>query len=322
MVLRWRVLGRRCRSSVAAWGVGLSVLLAGCGLTGVSGEAILVEPWPSVPPVLPVPPEVGTPFDPASVSYRSVSPLGDFEVGGTEGTTPSPVAVARAVDACMQRRGWDYELASTIPNDRAEPSNPVALVRFREQYGYGLLNAAITEEMKDAKVDRGAVLERNNAMISGLDAASRQRLEHDLGVSPDNEAGLPADGTGCRAKADREVLPGYPMMNPAIRREVADASAAIDADPRHREAVRAWQACMAERGFHHEDPDGARREVSELYGAGVQGDEARARERAVGGADARCAVATTWQVRAELEQAVVERLVDTYGRDATCGSSC
>jgi hypothetical protein len=283
--------------------------------------------------------ETPTSIDADLAATTSIEPIMDFvekhDVGGTY-----QIAVENRVARCMRSRSWVYvpRVANLVNVYGAGdgPTDPNALLQYRERYGYGYLNATPGHPEQQAAID-----ELNQRYFATLDPEAQLRYTRDLGTGPDERdfpAPTSAPDSGCRGTAEVAERTVIPRVAPAVVQELFRRQNEIAQDPTFLAAQREWASCMARAGFQFAHAGDAQGSISNLFAPppddpGSQASdqaqanaetqkEAAALERRTGTADARCSAPTTWPVQRRLELAILQDVINHYGRDVVCGATC
>jgi hypothetical protein len=274
------------------------------------------------------------------------------ELAGTTSIDPIPdlldrhsygaeyvIAVERGVASCMLSKGWSYlprvANRTNVYGAGGGPTDPTALLEYRKAYGYGYLNATPGDPAAEAAIDNA-----NAKYVQSLSPAARLRYASDLGTGPDERAiGASSEAvSGCRAKsegAERRIIPTLPQ---AVEHELFTQWATVATDPTYLTAQQQWSTCMSRAGFHFRRVSDAQASISNLFAPPASDPQstasARAQanteslrhaaelERRTGTADAKCAVTTVWPVQRQLELTILQHVIDQYGHDIVCGTSC
>jgi hypothetical protein len=233
----------------------------------------------------------------------------------------------------MTSKGWRYQPAvNSVPVQNqygpgTAPLKPTALVEFRKSYGYGYFNhPALPTNYNLA--DGKAATDGQQEYVATLAADALTRYQRDLGAGPDEIAngahpGFPS--SGCLNSAELSTSKTIPQLPKAILAELSTQGAGTPASQSFQSADREWSTCMQGRGFDFKHSTDAQASISTLWsesqGAAAQSTDA-ALEIRTGSADAECAIGTVWPAQSKLEWAVVQKVIDQYGRAAVCGTSC
>jgi hypothetical protein len=255
----------------------------------------------------------------------SIDPISDL--ADRNRTAPAYAnAFETLVAQCMTAKGWQYEPAlqteGHFSGDGTRPTNPAALVQYREQYGYGYLN----EPPQAAETGRAAT-DRQGDYEARLTPQQRQEYLADLGSHPENGR---QDPPGCREEADATVRRSQPVVDERIINEVLQLEGHVLKVEPYQTASSRWAECMAGEGFSFSEPNVAQASIAALFmsspqtGAvpGPRTPDARALEIRTATADAHCSLNTVWPVQAQLFGQLVQAMMDKYGREAVCGGPC
>ncbi|QFZ20126.1 hypothetical protein [Saccharothrix syringae] len=192
----------------------------------------------------------------------------------------------RLIARCMAERGFPLRAeAERRPEEQFTPE-------YRRTRGYGLY-AQYAAQPGDVPA--------GDAYVRGLDEAGRTAYDRALlGEERERRAIRVGDadsvvsfpGGGCTAAAQQALYGDVvrwaeiTYLPPVLHREVAEQ---VGEDPRYRESVGPWAACMADRGFPVDSSEDAQDELRQLYAARGATEELRAREIATAVADGDCA---------------------------------
>jgi hypothetical protein len=267
----------------------------------------------------------------------SIDPLQDL-LNRPDGTVYRN-AVETSIAGCMGSRGWVY--APRIGDPAREygagtgPTDPNALLQYREHYGYGYLNPSPSDSEAQAHIDV-----QNQHYFQALTPEAKLRYTSDLGSGPDERflGTTTAPNSGCRATAETAERKVIPRLSHTLEHALSTRWNAIFSDPAYVAAQQQWSECMLRAGFHFEHTSDAQGSISNLFApppndphsqaaAHAQATahaqaQAAALEIRTGTADARCAAPTVWPVQQRLELAVLQDVINRYGRNAVCGPSC
>lgn len=242
-------------------------------------------------------------------TLKSISPLLAFAKGGDDPGKSYDAVKEKAVEACMKAKGWSYEPVIFDGAAAQESTDPAAMLAFRQQFGYGLLNHAGVDQKAS-----GAV-KFLRSYFEKLPAEQQVRFARDLGATGDEEGS--AQPSGCRGQVAEALEEQFPLRDPAVLHDLSQGQLALERTEDFVAAAQLWVACMTERGFEYADIHGGHREVSDLYLKGSPSDADRARERAVGAADAQCALTTIWPVQSRLEKELLEEVLARHAHKAS-----
>jgi hypothetical protein len=268
-------------------------------------------------------------------AISSMDPIDDLL--NREGGVSYMNAVETSVARCMHARGWVYvprigNPAYVYGAGRA-PTDPAARVSYLEHYGWGYLNDVPSDADAGARID---VV--NNDYFHSLAPAAQLRYSNDLG--PDTGGGMfgRMSADSCRGAAELAERTIIPLIPRPIERELSTRHDDILKDPAYLAAQTKWSSCMLGQGFHFEHTTDPQASMSNLFAPPPSDPNsqvsarahanaralarAAALERRTASADARCAAPTVWPVQRRLELAILQDVLDRYGRKVVCGRSC
>jgi hypothetical protein len=269
---------------------------------------------------------------------RSIDPIEDFMNKHGRGADYI-IAVEDSVAICMRSKGWVYlprvaDLKNVYGAGNG-PTDPTALLRYRKSYGYGYLNPTPGDPGAASAIENA-----NANYFRSLTPTAQVRYTSDLGAGPDErfDGQTSAPDSGCRGQAESAERKRIPRVSHAVERDLFKRWATVVTDPAYVAAQHDWASCMARAGFHFRLATDAQASISNLFAppptdphsqASAQAQSnaralanAAALERRTGTADAECAISTVWPVQRRLGLAILQDLVNRYGRDAICGTSC
>jgi hypothetical protein len=282
---------------------------------------------------------VGSPttISPDLAATTSIDPIKDFIEEHDYGATYR-IAVENRVERCMGSRGWIYvPRVANLTNVYGAgdgPTDPTALLHYRQTYGYGYLNPSPVHPEAEAAIDNA------NSKYVHLLARDRQvRYMSDLGSGPDEQRLQPTrPASGCRGTAEAAERKIIPRLSPAVVNELFTRSRGVVGDPEYLAAQHEWASCMSRSGFQFRLATDAQASISNLFAAPPNNPqsqapahaqanpqsqkEAAALEIRTGTADARCAAPTVWPVQRRLELTILQDVIDRYGTAVVCGVSC
>lgn len=202
-------------------------------------------------------------------------------------TNASQGAIEDTIAACMRERGWQYTPNQSTMSQGIS-TGTLRDPKFVEQYGYGLSTQPPPEAFG---VPSGADQPKdpNSTYLESLSDADKQRYDKDLfgamnvtptGANSDEGGAVAAtpvemDPNSCMAKAQADAAKTHPELSQEFGKRLGELTQGIESDPRMKDAMTKWSACMARSNFVYERPDQVFTELSErankLFGAGGQG---------------------------------------------------
>jgi hypothetical protein len=206
------------------------------------------------------------------------------------------------VEACMQERGWDFELAMATPEEAgAGPdfmSNleqwTFADVARAESQGYGFRRhlkevAAFREQLPEgegeARIPDPVTMSPEDSARFELDYFGTEEERIEILERDGSHAGIA--GGGCWGQAERAIwgedLEREMWLIDARGTAQSDIWVATETDDAVLDALDAWKACMRQEGFDFQDPHHA---IESALPAAQSGDFER--ERLIARTDAAC----------------------------------
>lgn len=206
------------------------------------------------------------------------------------------------VEACMQERGWDFEVGMATPEEAgAGPdfmSNleqwTYADVALAESEGYGFRRhldevAAFRELLgkDEARIPDPVTMSPDDAARYELDYFGTEEERIEILERDGSHAGIA--GGGCWGQAERAIwsenLEREMWLIDARGTAEANIWVAVEADDAVLDALDAWKACMREEDFDFQDPHHA---IESALPAAQSGDFEQ--ERRIARTDAACKV--------------------------------
>jgi hypothetical protein len=231
----------------------VAACLVGLALTGCTGEPD--QPDPPPPPESPL------------AEFLGVSPLrgrpGLPDL--SEDERQRQAAMEELIASCMADRGFRYLPVPVDQRMAGGLAEAYALdpAEFAERYGYGVTT------LHEPGGDDGFV-DPNREIRAALPPERQRAYDRALwggAADPGGATAFPGD-QGCHAEATAQVYGDRAELDRGYARfqDLLDALGElyrrIEDDPRLREAVRGWAACMAEAGYGgFAEPEDARQSV-------------------------------------------------------------
>jgi hypothetical protein len=189
----------------------------------------------------------------AAKAKRPTGPVEDQLGFDQEGIMARQSRVEAAIRDCMKAEGFDYVPIDPIAQRAALlGSGRLTDQDFLEQFGYGI----------STLWGRGNVqADPNQRLRAGLPPADRRAYDRTLWGENTGATFTEAVDSGnftklggCTRKATEAVFGGAQVLT-QLQRKLDQLDERILEDQRMVRALEHWASCMADAGFHYEDPD-------------------------------------------------------------------
>jgi hypothetical protein len=223
--------------------------------------------------------------------------------------------VEQAVAKCMTAKGWTYTPVDADTVFGALTSaDPLTDARFRDSYGYGIVNKAPSSPSANGNI----ATDPNAEYVATL--SDEKQLQYGVDLDGPNVTPQPpiAQRQGCRAEANRTVAGSTFFDDPKYLAAFEDLTIRSDNDPRTTTAIEKWSACMNAAGHPYVNPDDITPDLqSQLADLGEPADPTgltvlEAREIATAKADAACTTKHLDKVNRQLDQEIYNDLIAQF----------